>query len=80
MIAAAVPLCSHIHPTCTNNPTITNYRCRLGASTPDLVVVAAERGIAGAGPGAAWLPVAPDDYVATHLSTSSGPLHPHQGT
>ena len=32
----------------------------------NLVVVAAEGGIAGAGPSAAWLPVMPDDHVAAH--------------
>src|SRR6266542_753934 len=41
-------------------------RLVVGAGTPDLVVVPAEGGIAGAGPGAAWLPVVPDDHVAAH--------------
>jgi len=36
------------------------------AVTPDLVVVAAEGGIALACPGAAWLPVVSDDHVAAH--------------
>src|SRR5262249_23291920 len=38
----------------------------VGAGTPHLVVVTAGRGIAGAGPGAAGLPVVPDDDVAAH--------------
>src|SRR6185295_16789685 len=38
----------------------------VGAGTPDLVVVPAESGIAGAGPDAAWPPVVPDDHVAAH--------------
>ena len=36
----------------------------------NLVVVAAEGGIASAGPAAAWLPVVPDDHVAAHLNLS----------
>src|SRR6201989_1202719 len=36
------------------------------ARAPDLVVVARERGIRRARPGAAWLPVGPDDHVAAH--------------
>src|SRR6476646_3927584 len=46
----------------------------MGAGTPDLVVVAAEGRIAGAGPGTAWLPVVPDDHVAAHLSPFRVPL------
>src|SRR4029077_1357497 len=42
----------------------------VSAGTPDLVVVAAEGGIAGAGPAAAWLPVVPDDHGAAHLNSS----------
>src|SRR5207244_3290179 len=38
----------------------------VGACTPDLVVVAAARGIAGADPGAAGLAVVPDDHIAAH--------------
>src|SRR5207244_1837027 len=38
----------------------------VGAGTPDFVVIAADGGIAVACPGAAWLPVAPDDHIATH--------------
>ena len=29
MIAAAVPSCGHIHLTCTNDPMVTNYCCRI---------------------------------------------------
>src|SRR5690242_733313 len=48
----------------------------VGAGTPDFVVVAAEGGIAGAGPGAAWLAVVPDDHVAAHLSSCGCPALP----
>jgi hypothetical protein len=34
MIAAAVPLCGHIHLTCTNDPTVTNYCCRNWTGAP----------------------------------------------
>ena len=36
------------------------------AGAPDLVVIAAERGVARAGPGAPWLAVVPDNHVAVH--------------
>ena len=53
----------------------------VGAGTPDLVVVAAEGGIAGAGPGAAWLPVVPDDHVAAHPTSSRrGCARAHRST
>ena len=38
----------------------------LGAGTPNLVMIAAESGIAGAGPGAPRPPVVPDDHIAAH--------------
>jgi len=45
----------------------------MGALSPDIVVVAAEAAIAGAGPGAAWLPVTPDDYIAAFSVRSAAP-------
>ena len=67
-----------------NTPRVSASNMRglvVGAGAPDLVVVAAEGGVAGAGPGAAWLPVVPDDHVAAHpalasrLSRRRGPRH-----
>src|SRR5206468_1173226 len=45
----------------------------IGALPPDIVVVTAQAAIAGAGPGAAWLPVAPDDHVAAFSVRSVAP-------
>ena len=66
--------------TCTGSTRWRSTRHRglvVGAGTPDLVVVAAERGIARAGPAAAGLAVVPDDHVAAHLSSRGVPLRPH---
>src|SRR5258705_2070064 len=40
----------------------------VAADTPDIVVVAREGCVAGAGPDAAWLSVVADDHVASHRS------------
>src|SRR6266849_5788109 len=68
-----VPLAEHDRPAQPDlehaqSERLEHRRLVIGAGTPDLIVVTAERGVAGAGPGAAWLAVVSDDHVAAHPS------------
>src|SRR6266852_5625132 len=74
-----VPLAEHDRPA---QPDLEHAQCErlehrglvVGARAPGLVVVADEGGIAGAGPGAAWLSVQPDDHIAAHPTACAQPF------
>src|SRR5207244_11542943 len=73
---ARLPLAEHDRPAQphlehTQGERLEHRGLVVGAGTPDLVVIPAERGIAGTGPGAAGLPAEPDDHVAAHPDWSS---------
>src|SRR4029077_2859411 len=74
-----VPLPEHDRPAQTDlehaqGKRLEQRRLLVGAGTPDLVVVPAEGGIGGGGPGATWHSVVPDNHVAAHLARRNAEL------